>query len=190
MREAPDRTLIDILRVDHAGEYGAIRIYGAQIAIARRIAPDLVPLLEHALGDERRHCATFAANLAARNVRPCDMLPLWGIGGALLGAITSLFGHDAILVCTEAVERTVHQHMDEQVAWLAGRDPALSQTIAAIRDEEIAHLDGAVTARRAASGIFLRMLDAIVAAATEALVWLSTYGASSRMRTRIADGKH
>jgi ubiquinone biosynthesis monooxygenase Coq7 len=185
MRGAPDQTLIDILRVDHAGEYGAIRIDGAQIAIARRVAPDLVSLLEHALGDERRHCATFAANLAERSVRPCDMLPLWGIGGTFLGAITSLFGHDAILVCTEAVERTVHRHMDEQVAWLATRDPILSQTIAAIRDEEIAHLDGAVTARRAASGIFLRMLDAIVAAATEALVWLSTYGVSSRMRARI-----
>ena len=182
----PAMVLRDILRVDHAGEYGAIRIYRAQIAIARWRAPDLVAMLEHALGDEMRHRDRFEAGLRERGLRPCDMLPLWGAGGTLLGGGTALLGREAILVCTEAVERTVHVHMDDQAAWLVPHAPELATAIAAIRDEEVDHLhraqQGRNTTRPAA---WLRLLDLIVAASTELLVWLSTYGVSSRLRRQI-----
>ena len=175
----------DILRVDHAGEHGAIRIYRAQIAAARRIAPDIVPQLEEALADERRHCATFETALRKRGERSCNLLSLWGVGGTVLGFSTALLGREAILVCTEAVERTVHRHMDEQVAWLASREAGLATVIGAIREEEVAHLDRAGGARSGSSTTWLRALDRIVAAATELLVWVSTYGASSQLRGKL-----
>jgi ubiquinone biosynthesis monooxygenase Coq7 len=182
----PALVLRDILRVDHAGECGAIRIYRAQIAIARWRAPDLVEMLEDALRDEKRHRDRFDLGLRERGLRPCDMLPLWGMGGALLGAGTALLGREAILVCTEAVERTVHRHMDDQVAWLTPREPSLATAIAAIRDEEVEHLHGAQRGRGAATpAVWPRALDGIVAAATELLVWVSTYGASSRLRRQL-----
>jgi len=181
----PALVLRDILRVDHAGEYGAIRIYRAQIAIAHWRAPDLVAMLQDALGDETRHRDLFDAGLRERGLRPCDMLPLWGIGGTLLGTGTALLGREAILTCTEAVERTVHRHMDDQVAWLMPREPRLATAIAAIRDEEVDHLHRAQRERGTATAAWLRLLDITVAAATELLVWLSTYGASSRLHRHL-----
>jgi ubiquinone biosynthesis monooxygenase Coq7 len=181
----PALVLRDILRVDHAGEYGAIRIYRAQIAIAHWRAPDLVAMLQDALGDETRHRDLFDAGLRERGLRPCDMLPLWGVGGTLLGTGTALLGRDAILTCTEAVERTVHRHMDDQVAWLMPREPRLTTAIAAIRDEEVDHLHRAQRERGTATAAWLRLLDITVAAATELLVWLSTYGASSRLHRHL-----
>jgi ubiquinone biosynthesis monooxygenase Coq7 len=173
-----DPTILrDILRVDHAGEAGAIRIYRAQIAVARRLAPDLVPMLETALADEIGHRDGFAGQMRDRAIIPCDMLPLWGVGGTLLGLATGLLGRNAILTCTEAVERTVHRHMNDQIAWLATRDAGLSVMIAAIRDQEIDHLDRAVSA----GGARPRWLDRTIAGATELLVWVSTYGASARL---------
>jgi ubiquinone biosynthesis monooxygenase Coq7 len=109
------------------------------------------------------------------------MLPLWWSGGTLLGFITAVLGRNAILTCTEAVERTVHRHMNDQIAWLEPRDPVLARVIAAIRDQEVDHLDKAV----AAGGKRPRWLDRLVEGATEALVWLSTYGASARLERTI-----
>lgn len=176
--------LRDILRVDHAGETGAIRIYRAQIALARWRAPDLLPMLEVALTDEVGHRDRFAAAMRERGITPCNMLPLWWTGGAILGAGSALLGRDAILTCTEAVERTVHRHMNDQIAWLAARDAMLAATLATIRDQEVEHLDRAINAE----GRRPRWLDALVAGATELFVWLSTYSASARLRRAIRGG--
>lgn len=181
MNGKPASIMRDILRVDHAGEYGAIRIYGAQIAVARRVAPDILPFLEEALADERRHRATFEAALRARRERPCDLLPLWGIGGSILGMVTAMLGRRAILTCTEAVERTVHRHMNDQIAWLARHDQVLAAAITAIRDEEATHLEHAHAALLGENSVSLRLLDKIVAGAVELLVWISTYGVSSSL---------
>ena len=173
--------LRDILRVDHAGEVGAIRIYRAQIAIARHRAPDIVPVLLESLGDEVGHRDFFAASMNRRGIVPCHMLGLWWSGGAILGAVTALLGRDAILTCTEAVERTVHRHMNDQILWLASRDADLADGLAAIRDQEVGHLSAA----QAAGGRRPRWLDGTIAAATEMLVWMSTYGASARLAREV-----
>ncbi|MEO5938304.1 MAG: demethoxyubiquinone hydroxylase family protein [Sphingomonas sp.] len=169
--------LRDILRVDHAGEAGAIRIYGAQIRVARLVAPDLLPMLRAALTDEIAHREAFENEMRHRGIVACHMLPFWWVGGALLGFFTALLGRNAILTCTEAVERTVHRHMNDQIAWLEQHDMALMRVIAAIRDQEVDHLDKAV----AVGGVRPRWLERLIAGTTEALVWLSTYGASARL---------
>ena len=96
-------------------------------------------------------------------------------------------GREAILVCTEAVERTVHRHMDEQVAWLASYDAGLAAAIGAIREEEVAHLNRAGDARSGPSTTWLRTLDRIVAGATELHVGISTYGIASQLRRKFRD---
>ncbi len=171
------RIIADILRVNHAGETGAVRIYRAQRRIARRTALDLVAMLEAALSDEIRHRDSFRSAMRERSVSPCGMLGFWWLGGAALGTITALLGRDAILTCTESIERTVHGHMNDQVAWLRNRDPSLADMIATIRDEELEHLSDAA----AAGGRRPGWLDTVIARATETLVWLSTYGASARL---------
>lgn len=173
--------LADILRVDHAGETGAVYIYRTQRWVSRWRSPGLRGHLTDLHDDERRHRDIFRAAMTARGIRPCAMLPLWWSGGILLGLITAMLGTRAIHGCTEAVERTVHRHMDDQVAWLDSVDEALAANIALIRDEEVAHLEAARYAQAPERPLWLALLDAGVAAATEMLVWLSTYGASSRM---------
>lgn len=174
-----ERNVSRFLRVNHAGEYGAIRIYAAQIAVARRLRPHMVPFLEETLSHERRHLARFRALMPKRGTRPCGALPLWGIGGSSLGLFTALLGANAMAICTEAVERTVHKHLNAQIAWLAKRDPEFETAIRDIRDEEMGHLSEA-TGLRTRSGWSARVLDAFVSFVTRSLIWCSTYGAASR----------
>src|SRR5215470_14330990 len=96
-------TVARIVRVNHAGEYGAIRIYRAQIAVARRFFPDVVDALSGMLEHEIRHCTVFSAAMPARKSRPCRLIRLWASGGALLGGLTALMGHQSIWTCTAAV---------------------------------------------------------------------------------------
>lgn len=178
------RTIRRILTVNHAGEYGAIRIYRAQIWIARRWYPDLLPFLEETLAHEVEHCRLFRDAMPARRARPCYVMTLWGNGGFLLGAMTALLGRQGIWVCTEAVEATVHKHLDDQLHFLQARDPDLYDLINAIREEELSHLSHAQE-RITTRPLWKRSLTALVTMATEIVIWLSTWGDSFRMRREL-----
>ncbi len=134
------RTIARIVRVNHAGEFGAIRIYSAQILVAMRFWPDCVPSLSEMLGHERTHCAAFRNAMPSRQSRPCRVMQFWSWGGWLLGFVTALLGPQGIWVCTAAVEAAVHRHLDDQLFFLANRDRELHGIILAIREEELAHL--------------------------------------------------
>src|ERR1700691_2161471 len=84
------RTIKQILRVNHAGEYGAIRIYQAQIVVARLRQRAIVAFLLETLSHEREHLAAFRELMWPRGTRPCGAVPLWGLGGAALGFVTAL----------------------------------------------------------------------------------------------------
>ena len=182
-------TVARILKVNHGGEHGAVQIYAAQIAAARVRCPDLVPELGDLLAHERRHERTFLALMPARAARPCRLMPLWALGGFALGLMTGLVGRTGVFVCTEAVERTVHRHLDHQLAWLAAdparADPEFTEAIAAIQTEEEGHLAWAA-ARRPPQTPATRALHAAVAATVEALIWLSTQGESGRLELEMA----
>jgi len=118
-----------------------------------------------------------------RRGKPCRMMWVWAIGGGTLGLLSGLIGREAILACTEAVERTVHRHLDDQIVWAAGRDDELRQTIQAIQVEEIRHLDYATQNRRQHG---LAWFEWIIEQATETLIWLSTRGDSARLSRQLA----
>jgi 3-demethoxyubiquinol 3-hydroxylase len=177
-----------ILKVNHAGEYGAIRIYRAQLWVARRRHPDMVPFLEETLGHEIEHCALFRKAMPKRGAKPCRVLPLWGNGGLLLGLLTALLGRQAIWICTEAVEATVHQHLDDQLHFLQSRDVELHRLISGIQQEELHHLHYA-SERITSRSWWARLLRAMISMATEAVIWLSTWGDSTRMAKDLAAAK-
>lgn len=181
-------TIARIVRVNHAGEFGAIRIYSAQILVARRFWPDCVPSLSEMLGHERIHCAAFRAAMPVRQSRPCRVMQFWSWGGWLLGFVTALLGPRGIWACTAAVEAAVHRHLDDQLFFLANRDRDLHGIILAIREEELAHLHHAEEQLKS-PGPALNVLRSLISVATDVLIWLSTWGDSSRMTRALKAAK-
>ncbi len=128
-----------MIRVDHAGEYGAARIYAGQRAILRGGGKDA--LLRHMQDQEQAHLTTFNDLIADRRVRPTVLLPLWHVAGFALGALTAALGEKAAMACTVAVEETIDAHYTAQIAALGDAEPRLRETLEAFRAEEREHRD-------------------------------------------------
>lgn len=159
------------MKVDHAGEHGAICVYRAQRWFARWRAPEMVAELDHFLAHERGHRARFGAELARRNRRRCRSYYWCGVGGFTLGAITGLAGRHAIASTTVAIERVVLRHMHQQVAALDGIDPEAVVALREIIEEEQEHHDLSA-ARSSARRFWPTLIDPVVSASTEAVIWL------------------
>jgi 3-demethoxyubiquinol 3-hydroxylase len=160
-----------IIRVNHAGEHGAVCIYSGQLVFARLwdagLAAQLMEFREH----ERKHRASFSAELIRRGQRRCRSYWLCGIGGLVLGLVTGLLGPSAVAATTVAVESVVLRHLEEQVRCLAIGDPAGAKVVSAIIAEEREHHDR--SALQSSSGTFWpRIITPIVSASTEAVIWL------------------
>ena len=110
-----------ILKVNHAGENGAVNIYSGQLLMARLTAPSLVPELREFRSHEEGHREIFRSELEQRGVRRCRSYLLCGLGGYALGLVTGLFGRGAIAATTVAVERVVLAHLKKQLELLEGR---------------------------------------------------------------------
>ena len=128
-----------IIRVDHAGEYGASRIYAGQLAILGR--GDKGDILRHMKAQEQVHLDTFAGLIATRRVRPTALLPLWHFAGFALGAVTAAMGTRAAMACTVAVEEAIDEHYSDQVSSLGNDEAPLRETIERFRAEELEHRD-------------------------------------------------
>lgn len=160
-----------ILKVNHAGENGAVHIYTGQIFAARWRAPGLVAELTEFRQHEEKHRAIFWAELQRRGRPRCKSYLLCGLGGFVLGLVTGLFGRRAIAATTVAVERVVLGHLQEQLAVLAGRDADAVAAISAIVAEEQLHHDQ--SASHIEPGQFWpRLLSPLVSSSTEAVIWL------------------
>jgi ubiquinone biosynthesis monooxygenase Coq7 len=167
----PGESLGDrVMKVDHAGEQGAVCIYRGQRWVATLLAPSLVPELASNQAHEERHRAIFAAELARRGVRRCRSYFLCAAGGLTLGLVTGVLGRRAIAATTVAVERVVLRHLDQQRAALSD-DPAAIAAIDSIAAEEAEHHDASIR-MMGAPILPLRALMAVVAASTEAVIWL------------------
>jgi ubiquinone biosynthesis monooxygenase Coq7 len=131
--------LARMLRVDHAGEYGARRIYAGQLAVLKHtpIAAEITHMAEQ----EKVHLEAFDTLLRARHVRPSALLPFWHVAGFALGAATALLGKEAAMACTVAVESVIGEHYASQIAQLGNAEPELKATLAQFRDEEMEHHD-------------------------------------------------
>ena len=168
----PDTALgARILKVNHAGENGAVHIYAGQILVARLTAPSLVPELREFKAHEEGHRAIFRAELQRRGQPRCRSYLLCGLGGLVLGLVTALFGRGAIAATTVAVERVVLSHLAHQRQVLAGQDGAAVEAINQIVEEEQQHHDHSAAHVRGRQ-FWPKVLTPIVAASTESVIWL------------------
>lgn len=160
-----------IIKVNHAGEHGAVNIYAGQIAMARLRAPSLLPELAEFKAHEQRHRAIFARELERRGLMRCRSYWLCGLGGYVLGFLTGLMGARSIAIATVAVERVVLRHLQEQLREIGVTDPEATAAIAAIFSEEKYHHDQSAGHIRHA-GVIDRMMGSMISAATEAVIWI------------------
>ena len=126
-----------MIRVDHAGEYGAVRIYEGQLAVLKGRAA--ASAIRHMVEQEQRHLKTFDRLINERKVRPTALEPVWRIAGFALGAATAALGEKAAFACTAAVEEVIDEHYAAQIAALQDKDPALKGSIEDFRADEAAH---------------------------------------------------
>ncbi|KAI5613705.1 5-demethoxyubiquinone hydroxylase, mitochondrial [Silurus asotus] len=143
-RDKEEKALLDsMLRVDHAGEYGANCIYTGQMAVLGRTQTG--PLIQHMWDQEKMHLEKFNEILGENRVRPTIMLPVWNVAGFLLGASTALLGKEGAMACTVAVEESISEHYNNQIRTLMEADPErfedLLQLIKEFRDDELEHHD-------------------------------------------------
>jgi ubiquinone biosynthesis monooxygenase Coq7 len=134
-----------MIRVDQAGEYGAVRIYAGQIAVMGDRGPHGAAIREME-AQEVEHRRWFDRLIVERGARPTLLQPAWHVAGFALGAATALMGPDAAMACTAAIETEIDKHYTEQLAALGDEDPELAGLIATARDEEREHRDAALAA--------------------------------------------
>jgi len=165
-----DELIRRMIRVDHAGEYGARRIYEGQLAVLGR-RPDAEPI-RHMAAQEKRHLEAFERLVGERRVRPTALHPLWHLAGYALGAATALLGREAAMACTVAVEEVIDEHYAKQEAQLGSDDPELRVMIDKFRTEEIEHRDIGLAegAQRAPA---YELLTGAIKAASRAAIWLA-----------------
>ncbi|GFM82605.1 2-nonaprenyl-3-methyl-6-methoxy-1,4-benzoquinol hydroxylase [Pseudomonas cichorii] len=160
-----------MMKVDHAGEHGAICIYSGQLFMARLFAPGMVDELKEFLSHERRHRTVFQAELQRRNYPRCRSYWLCGLGGLALGLITGLLGRKAIVATTVAVESVVLKHLAHQLHELRDIDPHAVTAITSIVEEEQHHHDHSA-AQIDVRDPWFRALTPVVTAWTEAVIWM------------------
>lgn len=165
-----EERLARMLRVDQAGEYGAVRIYEGQLAVLGR--SPAASSLRHMAEQERRHLAAFDKLVAARRVRPTFLSPLWHVAGFALGAGTALLGAEAAMACTVAVEEVIDEHYARQAEALGDDEAELKAAVTEFRADEIAHRDAAL-AQGAERAPAYPLLTGAVKAGSRLAIWLS-----------------
>ncbi|WP_260927743.1 demethoxyubiquinone hydroxylase family protein [Novosphingobium sp. 9] len=134
-----------MIRVDQAGEYGAVRIYAGQLAVMGSRGPHSNEIV-HMLAQEEVHKARFDQMIAERGVRPTLLQPFWSVAGFALGAVTALIGPEGAMACTAAVETEIDKHYTQQIEEIGKDDPELAEVVHKFRDEEREHRDAALAA--------------------------------------------
>jgi len=143
MSHASQKRLAEMIRVDHAGEHGAVRIYDGQLAIFGKVKgmEKTADLIRHMAEQEQEHLNHFDKLIVERQVRPTALGAFWDIAGFTLGAATALMGEKAAMACTAAVETEIDAHYAAQFEELAasGADDDLQKTIEKFRADEAEH---------------------------------------------------
>lgn len=166
-----DEEIERMIRVNHAGEYGAKRIYAGQLSVLSKSASG--DTLRHMAAQEEEHLKAFSDLMVKRGVRPTVLSPLWHIAGFAMGAATALLGEKAAMACTVAVESVIDEHYAEQEKKLADHDPELKNMITKFRAEEMEHHDTAIE-KGAKDAPIYEALTAVIKMQTKLAIWLST----------------
>jgi 3-demethoxyubiquinol 3-hydroxylase len=166
----PEALLDRIIRVDHAGEYGAKRIYEGQLAVLGNKPEGHV--IRHMLEQELVHLQAFEKLMVERRARPSVLFPIWHVAGFALGAATALMGPKAAMACTVAVEEVIDEHYRQQTVELGTAEPAIREKIETFRAEEVQHRDTGL-AHGAEQTPGYPVLTSAIKAGSRLAIWLA-----------------
>ena len=153
----------EFIRVDHAGERGAVKIYEGQLLALNTLVKDenLKKTIEEMKIHEKEHCEFFENEIKKRKIRPTRFLPLWDLLGVGLGFGSTLLGKKAAMLCTASVEEVIDKHYLNQISQLGPEEKELKKKITKFRDDELNHKDIAYEEGATKKG-FYSIMDKII----------------------------
>ena len=153
----------EFIRVDHAGERGAVKIYEGQLLALNTLVKDesLKKTIEEMKVHEIEHCQFFEKEIKKRNIKPTKFLPLWDLLGVGLGFGSTLLGKKAAMLCTASVEEVIDKHYLDQINQLGPEEKELKKKITKFRDDELHHKDIAYEKGASKKGLY-SIMDKII----------------------------
>ena len=163
MKKTSKKKIEEFIRVDHAGERGAIKIYEGQLLALNTIVKDknLKKIIEEMKVHEEEHCNFFENEIKKRNIKPTKFLPLWDLLGVGIGFGSTLMGQKAAMLCTASVEEVIDEHYQNQINQLNSSEKKLREKIIKFREDELKHKDIAYEKGATKKGIY-SILDKII----------------------------
>ena len=156
MKKTNKNILEEIIRVDHAGERGAIKIYEGQLLALKTVKQDenLKDMVEKMKEHEKEHLEYFEKEIQKRKIKPSSLLPLWDIMGVALGFGTALLGKKATMLCTASVEEVIEAHYQSQIKKIGNDEMELKAKIEKFKNDEIDHKNSAYESGATNKGIY------------------------------------
>ena len=153
----------EFIRVDHAGERGAVKIYEGQLLALNTLVKDdsLKKIIEEMKIHEKEHCQFFESEIKKRNIKPTKFLPLWDLLGVGLGFGSTLLGKKAAMLCTASVEEVIDKHYLNQINQLGPEEKELKKKITKFREDELHHKDIAYEKGASKKGVY-SIMDKII----------------------------
>ena len=153
----------EFIRVDHAGERGAVKIYEGQLLALNTLIKDenLKKTIEDMKVHEKEHCNFFENEIKKRNIKPTKFLPLWDLLGVGLGFGSTLLGKKAAMLCTASVEEVIDEHYQNQINQLGDEEKNLKKKIIKFREDELHHKDIAYKKGATKKGLY-SIMDKII----------------------------
>jgi|TARA_B110000914_G_C15242320_1_gene344702 ubiquinone biosynthesis monooxygenase Coq7 len=174
MEKTNQKTLEEIIRVDHAGERGAIKIYEGQLLALKTIKQDenLKNIVEEMREHEKEHLEYFEKEIQKRKIKPTYMLPLWDIMGVALGFGTVLLGKKATMLCTASVEEVIEKHYENQLKKIGSDEKDLKDKIEKFKSDEINHKNIAYETGATNKGLY-SIMDKIIRTSSKIAITIS-----------------
>ena len=174
MKKTNKKILEEIIRVDHAGERGAIKIYEGQLLALKTIKQDndLKDKIEEMKEQEKQHLEYFEKEIQKRKIKPTYLLPLWDIMGITLGFGTALLGKKAAMLCTASVEEVIEDHYKNQLKKLENDERELKAKIEKFKSDEIDHKNTAYESGATNKGLYL-IMDKVIRTGSRIAITIS-----------------
>ena len=174
MKKTNQKTLEEIIRVDHAGERGAIKIYEGQLLALKTIKQDddLRDQIEEMKKQEKEHLEYFEKEIQKRKIKPTYLLPLWDVMGVALGFGTALLGKKAAMLCTASVEEVIEDHYQNQLKKLGNDEMDLKAKIEKFKEDEVDHKNIAYEAGASNKGIY-SVMDKVIRTGSRIAITIS-----------------
>jgi len=174
MEKTDKKTLEEIIRVDHAGERGAIKIYEGQLLALKTIKQDekLKNIIEEMKEHEKEHLQYFEKEIQKRKMKPTYFLPLWDIMGVSLGFGTALLGKKAAMLCTASVEEVIEDHYQNQIEKIGDDEKDLKNKIKKFKSDEVNHKNIAYNTGASKTGVY-SLLDKVIRTGSRIAITIS-----------------